>query len=113
MMSKRLDTSYLFVAEDKNQIVGFANFSPVDSEGKSELSAMYLYPTRQGKGIGPALLQKGIEEIKNIKEVYLEVEKENMLGKRFYEAKGFKTVKEYDDDFAGHILKTKQMALTL
>lgn len=113
MMSKRLVSSYLFVAEKITRLLALLIFHQQDSKGRSELSAIYLYPSCKGKGIGTAFLQKGIEVIKNIKEIYLEVEKENLIKKRFYEAKGFKAVKEYDDNFDGHILKTVQMPLTL
>lgn len=113
MMEKRLNGSFIFVAEMANKIVGFANFTAVNGEGQSELSAIYLYPNCQGKGVGTALLQKGIKALENIKEIYIDVEKENTIGKTFYEAKGFKTIKEYDDNFDGHILKTVRMCLSV
>jgi ribosomal protein S18 acetylase RimI-like enzyme len=113
MMEKRLNESIIFVAEMENKIVGFANFTQVNSEGQSELSAIYLYQDCQGEGIGTALLQRGIDELQNLKEVYIDVEKENTIGKTFYDSKGFKTVKEYDDNFDGHILKTVRMRLTV
>lgn len=113
MMEKRLNGSLIFVAEMESKVVGFANFMPVNDKGQSELSAIYLNPNSQGKGVGTALLQKGIKELENVKEVYIDVEKENNIGKTFYEAKGFKTIKEYDDNFDGHILKTVQMCLTV
>lgn len=113
MMRKRLANSYLFVAEEKNQVVGFADFSTVTHKGQGNLNAIYLLSTSQGNGIGTALLQKGIEEIGHVDEIYVEVEKENKMGIHFYKAKGFKTVKEYDDNFDGHILKTVQMVLKL
>ncbi|MDW0109412.1 GNAT family N-acetyltransferase [Sporosarcina aquimarina] len=113
MMQKRFKSSFIFVAEVGNEVVGFANFTPVNNEGQSELSAIYLYSNCQGKGIGTALLQKGIQKLENVKEIYIDVEKENSVGKTFYEAKGFKTIKEYDDNFDGHILKSVQMCLTV
>lgn len=113
MMENRLKGSFIFVAEMENKVVGFANFTRVNDEGKSELSAIYLYPDLQARGIGTALLQKGIEKLHNVKEIYIDVEKENKIGKTFYKAKGFKIIKEYEDNFDGHILKTVQMCLTV
>lgn len=111
MMERRLKHSLLLVAEVEGKIVGFANFSPVRDNGDVELGAIYLYPASQGMGLGTALLQKGIEELEGVKKIYINVEKENEIGKRFYDAKGFKIVSEFDDDFDGHILKTVRMEL--
>ncbi|RCW63958.1 acetyltransferase (GNAT) family protein [Saliterribacillus persicus] len=110
MMEKRLSGSFLFVAETDNNIVGFANFSP-SNQGEVELSAIYLYSNYQGKGIGTALLKEGVRSIDGIRVIYIDVEKENTIGNTFYEAKGFKTVEEFDDNFDGHILKTIRMVL--
>lgn len=75
-MLQRIERSHLFVAEAEGQIVGFANFSPVNKEGKAELGAIYLYSEAQGKGIGTSLLNKGIEELAGVKEIYINVEKD-------------------------------------
>lgn len=111
IMQKRLDGSVIFVAVVENNIVGFANFSWVKSGGKVELGAIYLHPEHQRKGIGTALLQEGIRNLEGVREICINVEKENKIGKTFYEAKGFETVEEFDEDFDGHILKTVRMAL--
>ena len=113
MMQKRLSHSLLLVAEAEDKIAGFANFSPVNEQGQAELSAIYLYPEYQGYGIGSALLDKGITMLENLKEVHLDVEKDNTIGTNFYKAKGFKIVDEYDDNFDGHILKTVRMVLKI
>ena len=110
-MKQRLERSFIFIAEFNGRVVGFANFSPVKDDGKVELGAIYLYPEYQGKGIGSALLQQGIKDLEGIKEIYINVEKDNKVGKTFYDAKGFKVIKEFDDDFDGHILKTVRMVL--
>lgn len=113
MMEKRLSNSLMLVAEVDGNIVGFANFSKVSEAGVVELSAIYLYPAYQGNGIGSALLDNGIEALDNLNEIQLDVEKENTIGMNFYKTKGFKAVKEYDDNFDGHILKTVRMAMVL
>ncbi|WP_078394820.1 GNAT family N-acetyltransferase [Shouchella patagoniensis] len=110
-MVSRLKHSSLFVAEKENQIVGFANFSPVNEKGEVELGAIYLEPAYQGRGIGSALLLKGIEKLSGVQSVFIDVEKENRVGIRFYKAKGFKTVAEFEDVLEGHRSKMLRMIL--
>lgn len=57
------------------------------------------------------LLNEGIQSLSGVKEIYVDVEKDNTIGKTFYERKGFQIVKEYDDNFNGHILRTVRMVL--
>ena len=59
------------------------------------------------------MLQKGIQDIDGINKIYVNVEKDNQIGKTFYEAKGFEVVKEFVEEFNGHTLKTIQMVLKL
>ncbi|MDQ0481839.1 GNAT family N-acetyltransferase [Guptibacillus hwajinpoensis] len=113
MMIKRLNGSYLYVAEKDQQIVGFANFSTVKEEGEVELGAIYLYPEYQGKGIGTALLHEGIKNLKGVKSIYINVEKENSIGTNFYQAKGFEVISEFDDNLEGHITKMFRMVLSV
>lgn len=110
-MEYRMNNSHIFIAETSKKVIGFANFSPVNDKGEAELGAIYIYPEYQGAGVGTALLEKGIEGLEGIKKLYVHVEKDNEIGKAFYHAKGFQVIKEFDDDFDGHILKTIQMVL--
>ncbi|MCP1158746.1 GNAT family N-acetyltransferase [Bacillus infantis] len=112
-MLQRIERSHPFVAEAEGQIVGFANFSPVNKGGKAELGAIYLFPEAQGKGIGTSLLNKGIEELAGVKEIYINVEKDNEIGRNFYLAKGFELIKEFEEEFEGHVLMTIRMVLRL
>jgi ribosomal protein S18 acetylase RimI-like enzyme len=111
MMQKRLEVSYLYVSEVEGKVVGFVNFSSVKEDGEAELGAIYLYPEYQGKGIGTALLQEGINNLKDVKKVFINVEKDNTIGTKFYEAKGFEVVSEFDDNLNGHITKMLRMVL--
>jgi ribosomal protein S18 acetylase RimI-like enzyme len=111
MMQKRLKVSFLYVSEVEGKIIGFANFSPVKEGGEAELGAIYLYPEYQRKGIGTALLQEGINNLKDVKKVFINVEKDNTIGTKFYEAKGFGVVSEFDDNLNGHITKMLRMVL--
>ena len=110
-MKLRLERSVIYVAEVEEELTGFANFSTVRDGGKVELAAIYLHPDVQGQGIGTALLQRAMTELEGIKEIYINVEKENRIGMNFYKSKGFKIVEEFDDNFDGHILKTVRMVL--
>lgn len=113
MMKHRLNHSFMYVAEVDSELAGFVNFTSIDEKGLSELSAIYLDPGCQNRGIGTALLDEGIHDIEGLKEIRLEVEKENKIGMQFYKAKGFEVVEEYDEDFDGHILKTVIMKLEI
>ncbi|MGJ7034924.1 GNAT family N-acetyltransferase [Anoxybacillus eryuanensis] len=111
-MKQRLQHSTFFVAEVGDNIAGFSNFSSIREDGEVELWAIYVHPEQQGRGIGSALLQKGIQ-IDGVNKIYVNVEKDNQIGKTFYEAKGFEVVKEFDEEFDGHMLKTIRMVLKL
>ncbi|MBS4174670.1 GNAT family N-acetyltransferase [Bacillus sp. FJAT-49736] len=113
MMKRRYEGSLIFVAEVEGEVIGFANFSRLKENGEAELGAVYLYPQFQGQGIGTALLKEGINSLGNVKELYINVEKDNLIGKNFYKAKGFKVVSEFDDLFEGHVLKTMRMVLEI
>jgi ribosomal protein S18 acetylase RimI-like enzyme len=108
-MQRRMKATFLYVAETSNEIVGFANFSRVKEKGEVELSAIYLLPKAQGKGIGSALLAKGINELKGATELFINVEENNELGKSFYIAKGFQVHSTFDEELDGHTLKTVRM----
>lgn len=108
-MIVRIERSIVYVAEVEGKVVGFANYSTVRVGGKVELAAIYLYPEFQGKGIGTALIQQAVKELKGLKEIYINVEKDNKNGMNFYKAKGFEVIKEADVEFDGHILKQVRM----
>lgn len=113
MMKRRLKQSIIFVAEVEGEVIGFANYSPINQDRVTELIAIYLYSDYRGKGIGTALLEAGIRELRSVKEIHLNVEKNNHIGMNFYEAKGFEVISEFDDDFDGHMLKTVRMVLEI
>lgn len=111
MMRLRREQSLMLVAEVGEDIVGFANYTPVDEAGASELAAIYLLESAQGNGIGSALLAAGKQRLPGVKEIHINVEKSNTIGTTFYVAKGFQITAEYDDNFDGHILQTLRMVL--
>ncbi|MHA4844299.1 N-acetyltransferase family protein [Flavitalea antarctica] len=60
---KRQKHSFV-LAELEDEPVGFASFGALDSEGLYKLHKLYVLPGNQGKGLGKALLDFIIEEIK-------------------------------------------------
>src|SRR5690625_7852609 len=86
MMVRRLETSLLLVAEQDNKVVGFANFSTVKDK-QSELAAIYLYLSYQGRGIGTDLLQQGICHLENENKISVQVVKDNEVGMNVNKAK--------------------------
>ena len=50
---------------------------------------------------------------KELKIVYINVERENGIGRAFYQSKGFQLVDEFDDEFDGHLLRTMRMKLMI
>ncbi|MEK4304473.1 MULTISPECIES: GNAT family N-acetyltransferase [Oceanobacillus] len=109
-MLQRIELSSLYVVESDKRIEGFANFSRVSEKGISTLYAIYLYPDTQGNGMGTALLEYGIEDLKPAF-IQLNVEKENAKGMAFYKGRGFKIISEFTEDLSGHTLHTCTMEL--
>lgn len=110
-MRIRINQTIFFVAEQDGDIIGFAN--ALIKEGCAELSAIYVLPTAQGRGVGSGLLRAIMSRLGDVSQMIAEVEAGNVLGERFYRAKGFKVMKEYDENFIGYLLKTKSMQLNL
>ena len=111
MLKKRLE-QIIFVAEDKGKIVGFVNLNETNKPNTYDLTAIYLLPDYQEKGIGTQLIEHSIQELEVFEEIFLEVEKSNINAVNFYKKLGFKIVDEYDDEFDGHVLKTLEMSLS-
>ncbi|MCF6137719.1 GNAT family N-acetyltransferase [Pseudalkalibacillus berkeleyi] len=100
-MDKRFKTSMMLVAEEDEQIKGYAFFSSGSESKEIFLESLYVHPSHQGKGIGKKLYVSGIERYHNPTSISLTVYKGN-LNISFYEKEGFKIVKETEGDFCGH-----------
>ncbi|MCM3739652.1 GNAT family N-acetyltransferase [Oceanobacillus luteolus] len=110
MLLKRRRKTYIFIAEVEGNIVGFANYSKVQSDKKCHLHAIYILPEYQSKGIGSRLLNIGMEKL-GAKEITLHVERKNENALNFYKKKGFQMISEFDNELDGHTLHTIRMAL--
>ena len=84
--------STFFVARLNNKIVGFAGFKTIFDE--AELMNIVVHKSARAKGIGTALLEHIILELKKqkIATLHLEVAKNNLPAIHLYENLGFKKV---------------------
>jgi ribosomal protein S18 acetylase RimI-like enzyme len=112
MMEMRLKKTIMLLAEHEGQPIGFANFTKVDEDGDAELIAIYLKPEYQGNGYGKQLLNSGLSLL-NGSQLFVYVESENMKGRQFYEANGFKFIEEFEELFEGYPLQTAKYVYDL
>ena len=77
------------VLHEKNNIQGFAIYSPIVPE--SHLLNIAIHPTHQGKGLGNKLLQQVIFQNKTmgVQVISLEVRVSNLPAIKLYEKRGF------------------------
>jgi ribosomal protein S18 acetylase RimI-like enzyme len=95
-----------FVVEDGGEVVGFASVGASTDEGagqEGELYAIYLHPTRWGRGIGRALLQRAEESMRSsgFRGAILWVLEGNDRASRFYRAAGWQEDGSKIDEFQG------------
>lgn len=99
------ESSWLFVAKIGMEIVGFAQFV-LRRDGSGQLTRIYILPEHQVEGIGGALLEKGVKALKEleVKELRVVVERDNLVGRRFYEAKGFRWLRDFEDEIRDNVI---------
>ncbi|SFM29612.1 Ribosomal protein S18 acetylase RimI [Paenibacillus sp. 1_12] len=113
-LKNRMERSVVFVADVGGEVKGFANFSrSKNKREEAELGAIYILPELQSQGIGGQLLHAGIENLSGIKFLTVVVEKENIIGIRFYKSKGFVALNEFEEQLDGHTLKLEKMILAI
>jgi ribosomal protein S18 acetylase RimI-like enzyme len=88
--------SSFFVAESSGNVIGFAQFVH-RSAAAVELTRIYVLPDRQRSGIGQRLLDAGLTECaaEGLTHLTVEVERDNVQGRRFYERAGFAEPRGY------------------
>jgi ribosomal protein S18 acetylase RimI-like enzyme len=88
--------SWFYVALADDEPVGFAQYV-MREDGAGQLTRIYVLPDWQRKAIGTLLLREGLAALsrQGAHEVFVEVEKDNRVGKAFYEKKGFRFSREF------------------
>jgi ribosomal protein S18 acetylase RimI-like enzyme len=97
--------SSFFVAESGGDVIGFAQFVRRSAESV-ELTRIYVLPGRQRSGIGRQLLDAVLREFaaEGLKQLTVEVERDNSNGRRFYERAGFAEPRGVSRDVQGYVL---------
>jgi ribosomal protein S18 acetylase RimI-like enzyme len=97
--------SSFFVAESGGEVIGFAQFVRRSAES-AELTRIYVLPDRQRSGSGTHLLDTGLMELagEGLQHLTVEVERDNGVGRRFYERSGFVATRELTREVEGYAL---------
>ncbi len=84
-----------WVFEADNTVIGFVALIG------DEVGAIFVHPDSQGQGAGRALM----DHAATLREtIFLDVFKENVIGRRFYDRYGFVFDHEYVHEQTGHVL---------
>ncbi|MBC9930310.1 GNAT family N-acetyltransferase [Chitinophaga qingshengii] len=103
------------VLQDNKRPIGYASYSPTDTEGVYKLHKIYLDPSYQGKGVGRFFLDTVCRQVKNLGATILELDVNRYNKARFfYEKMGFSTYDEKDTDIGnGYVMEDYVMRKTL
>ena len=101
-----------FIYLEKNNIIGFINY--YDLYDRYEIANIYVKEENRNQKIGSKLLEKVIKlgEQQQIKNITLEVKKDNIYAIKLYEKNEFKKVairKAYYDGTVGILMERKMM----
>lgn len=84
-------TDNTFVAKDGERVIGFVGYGDRGEEDSDtgEVFALYVLSEYYGTGVGRALMEAALEQLKGYPQVCLWVLKDNPRAIRFYEKCGF------------------------
>jgi ribosomal protein S18 acetylase RimI-like enzyme len=108
------------ITGDQPEIVGFAEvYLRPSLAPDAELTRIYLLPSWQKKGLGKALLESEIEELRALRpglrppRLWLSVAAENKKAIRFYEQRGFRFEKDFEATLPGQRLAMQEYVLEI
>lgn len=108
MLMKRMEKTTMLIAESNGVPIGFANFTMVDDDGDTELTAMYVLPAFQRSGFGKQLTQTAFATLAGAKQLFVYIDEQNIPGRTFYEQQGFQLVDTFSETFEGYPVETAQ-----
>ena len=94
------------ILEYQGKPTGFASYSPTSEHDVHKLQKIYVLTNIQGKGLGKALINFVIDELKLLHATALELNvNRNNKARWFYEKLGFEVIREEDIDIgAGYYM---------
>ncbi|WP_080875308.1 GNAT family N-acetyltransferase [Oceanobacillus timonensis] len=107
----KLEKTIFFVGEMENEVVAFANLHR--SKQENNLSAIYVDPAFQSKGLGSALLKEIKKALQSGDELVVYLEKGNHQAETFYRKHGFTYVKTFSETLLNHTFQTVKMAVVI
>ena len=108
MIMKRMEKTYVVVAEHKGVPIGFANFTKKDEDGDSELTAMYILPSHQHNGYGKRLFDYMLSLLSDAQQLFVYIDGRNAIGRAFCEKQGFQLIDVFEEHFEGYPVETAQ-----
>jgi ribosomal protein S18 acetylase RimI-like enzyme len=107
----------VWMAEDEEEVVGFVAAGPQDppDEGVGEIYAIYLVPDHAGRGLGRALLDRAVDDLRagGLHEAVLWVLARNRPARRFYERAGWRTDGATKTEPIGDVAELEQVRYRL
>jgi putative acetyltransferase len=97
-----LERAAAWVYEEAGQVVAFLSLFD------NEVGGIFIHPEFQGKGMGRSLMDKAREGSEETLE--LEVYKDNLNARGFYEHYGFVVIHEYFFEDTGHLMLRMRLA---
>jgi ribosomal protein S18 acetylase RimI-like enzyme len=84
-------------------------------DGTGQLTRIYVLPEWQSNTVGSSLFQEGLSALSNqgAHEIFVEVEKDNFIGKSFYEKKGFRLSREFSIELPVQCLVLEELVLQI
>ncbi|WP_373370965.1 GNAT family N-acetyltransferase [Cytobacillus kochii] len=108
---RKLEITAFLVGEIENEVVAFANLHRTKKE--NDLSAIYVHPEFQSKGLGRALLKEIINKLQSGDELVVYLEKGNHQAESFYRKQGFLHIEEFSESLFEHTFNTVKMSVNI
>jgi ribosomal protein S18 acetylase RimI-like enzyme len=112
--SIRQANSWFFVALADGRPVGFAQLV-IRTDGVAQLTRIYVLPAWQRRAVGTFLLRACLAQLAETgaRNLIVEVEKDNQVGKAFYAKSGFLFSRERTMELPGQQLLLQELVLPL